>query len=110
GTGLTASKSVTDLAGNSSAVATSSPAVNVDKTAPVTSASPVATWSGVDVTVSLAASDGLSGVASTSFMVDGASAQTYDAGNLPTFSSTGMHTLEFWSVDNAGNNETHHVF
>ena len=70
GTGLTASKSVSDLAGNSSAVATSAPAVNIDKTPPVTSATAVPAWSNSDVSVTLSAADGLSGVAGTSYVVD----------------------------------------
>lgn len=107
GRGLTASKSVSDLAGNSSATATSSPAVNVDKTAPITSGDAVSGWNNVDVTVTLAPSDGLSGVATTKFTIDGGAEQTYGAGNMPSLSTEGVHNLAFWSVDNAGNEERH---
>ena len=110
GTGQTLSKSVTDLAGNSSPTATSSPAVNLDKTAPSTTATSATGGGGSTVSVTLAASDGLSGVASTMFRLDGGSTQTYGAGNVPTFTTQGSHTLEYWSVDKAGNSESHHTF
>jgi hypothetical protein len=112
GTGLTATKSVSDLADNPSSTATSSPAVNIDLTAPITTATPSFTgaWSSSDVTVGLAATDSLSGVASTHFKVDGGSDQTYGAGNVPTLSADGSHTLEYWSFDVAGNEEVHHTW
>ena len=108
GTGLTASKSVSDLAGNSSSAATSAPAVNIDKTPPVTSATAVPTWSNSDVSVTLSGTDGLSGMASTSYMVDGGGAQAY-TGTPVVVGAEGAHTLEFWSTDVAGNTETHKV-
>ena len=107
GTGLAVTKSVTDLAGNASNVATSSPAVNLDKTPPVTTASP-ATANGV-VTVTLSASDGLSGLGSTSFRMDGGAPQNYNAASKPAFTGEGSHSLEYWSTDNAGNGEVHHL-
>jgi hypothetical protein len=108
GTGLTASASVTDKAGNSTN-ATSSPAVKIDKTAPTTvaTAPAPANWNNVDVTVDLAASDGLSGVANTSYTIDGGGQQTYSPATKPTFATDGIHTLQYWSVDNAGNEESH---
>src|SRR5207247_10110157 len=50
GTGLTASTSVSDNAGNTTS-STSSPAVKIDKTAPTTSATAPANWNNNDVTV-----------------------------------------------------------
>ncbi len=86
-----------------------------DKTPPTTSA--VATnadtttytfgsWTHQSVTVSLSAVDsGGSGVASTFISVDG-SQQTYTT--PVTISTEGIHTVAFWSTDNAGNEETPH--
>ena len=96
------------MAGNSSAVATSAPSVNIDKTPPVTSATAVPAWSDADVSVTLSAADGLSGVAGTSYVVDSGGAEAY-SGTPVVIGTEGMHSLEFWSTDVAGNAETHHV-
>jgi hypothetical protein len=102
GTGLTASASVSDKAGNS-INATSSPAVNIDKTAPNTTATAPANWNNTDVTVSLNPSDALSGIAATNYTLDGG---TQQSGTSVAISAEGIHTLQFWSVDKAGNAET----
>jgi hypothetical protein len=102
GSGLTASASVSDKAGNSTNT-TSSPEVSIDKTAPNTSATAPTTWNNTDVTVSLNAADALSGVATTLYRLDGGSQQS---GTSVSISSEGDHTLSFWSVDKAGNVET----
>jgi hypothetical protein len=75
GTALTASATVGDKAGNS-ATATSPP-VKIDRTAPVTTATPSATanaagWFNKDLTVTLAATDALVGVARTEYNLDNA--------------------------------------
>jgi hypothetical protein len=101
GKGLTASASVGDKAGNITG-ATSSPAVNIDKTAPNTTATAPANWNNSNVTVSLNPSDGMSGVAATFYKLDGSDQQS---GTSVTISAEGVHTLGFWSVDNAGNTE-----
>jgi hypothetical protein len=101
GTGLTASASVSDRAGNSTN-STSSPAVKIDRTAPVTTATAPAGWVNTDVNVSLSASDALSGVDRTRFSIDGGAVQTGTSANV---SGEGEHTLEFWSEDLAGNVE-----
>ena len=98
-------RTVLDLAGN--ATSASSPPVKLDLTPPVTTASAVpASYTNNTVAVTLTASDNLSGVAQTIFTVDGGSTQV---GTSVTLSSDGVHTLTFWSVDNAGNVETAHV-
>jgi hypothetical protein len=102
GTGLTAANAVSDRAGNTTN-ATSSPAVNVDRTAPVTTATAPPAWNNTDVTVNLSASDALSGVAATHWSLDGGADQT---GNSVPVTTEGDHTLAFHSVDNAGNTET----
>ena len=103
GTGKTASASVSDKAGNTTN-AVSSPPVSIDNTPPSTSATAPSSWNNVDVNVSLLASDALSGVAATHYILGGGSIQT---GTSVPISTEGTHTLEYWSVDNAGNAETH---
>jgi len=99
---LTDTKSVSDNAGNST-TATSSPAVNIDKTAPTTGISGTSNnWTNGQVTVTLTPSDNLSGPASTSYSVDGGATQT---GTSFTLSSEGDHTVTYSSTDRAGNTE-----
>jgi uncharacterized protein YjbJ (UPF0337 family) len=96
---------VSDLAGN--AKTASSAPVKVDLTAPVTTASAIpSAYTSSDVLVSLSAIDSLSGVAQTHFVVDGGATQS---GTAVTFSTDGVHSLAFWSSDNAGNVEIAHV-
>ena len=99
---------VTDRAGNSATF--TSPAVNIDLTAPSSSAQVTATsgngdWYTGVVSVMLNASDNLSGVANVFYRLDGGSVQAY-SGTF-SISSDGVHNFEFWSVDQAGNTETH---
>ncbi len=107
GANQTQTVTVTDNAGNSATF--TSPAVNIDLTAPVTTATPSgpnngsATYTG-PVTVTLAATDNLSGVAATYYTVDGGAQQTYSAPF--TVSGDGTHAVTFWSSDNVGNTET----
>ncbi len=99
---------VTDKGGNTATF--TSPVVNIDLTSPSTSIqipglSQQQEWFTGPVPVTLVASDNLSGVASTFYSINGEPAQTYTS----TFSITGdgVYTIEFWSVDAAGNTETH---
>ena len=57
------------------------------------------------ITVTLSATDDLSGVANTFYTINGGPTQTYSS----TFSITndGIYSIEYWSVDVAGNTETH---
>ena len=64
--------SVSDLAGNSSTGTVSG--IKIDRTAPSTSASAPSAWVNNDVTVTLSATDLLSGVAATYSSLDGAPA------------------------------------
>ena len=102
GTGLTTTASVSDRAANHTNA--TSPAVNIDRTAPLTVATAPPTWNNTDVTVNLSASDALSGVADTHYILDGAAALT---GTSVPVTTEGVHTLEYWSVDKAGNEEVH---
>jgi hypothetical protein len=102
GTGLKASASVSDKAGNTTN-ADSAP-VNIDRTAPSTDATAPSGWTNKDQTVTLSATDALSGVKTTSYILDGGVQQT---GTSIAISGNGTHTLEFWSEDYAGNAEGH---
>ena len=76
-----------------------------DKTAPVTTSDALASYVGT-ATVLLSATDaGGSGVAHTYYTLD-AGAQVES--RTVVVSAVGTHTVEFWSVDGAGNTETPH--
>jgi hypothetical protein len=102
GKNLTSTTTVKNGAGLST-TATSSPAVNIDRTAPTTGISGTSNnWVNGAVTVSLTATDNLSGIASTSYTIDGGGTQT---GSSFTLSDEGDHTVTFFSTDKAGNAE-----
>jgi large repetitive protein len=104
GTDLTVARSVTDLAGNSTTA--TSPAVSIDRHAPITSADAPTAWMNQSTTVHLDAHDALSGVDHTWFILDGEPAQS---GTSVIVDTEGVHTLEYWSTDNADNEEDHHT-
>jgi hypothetical protein len=96
-----------DPAGNTETTKTLT--VSIDTTPPTTKATLSGqTGSGgahiAPVTVTLTATDSTSGVATTSYSLDGAAAQPYTA--PLTVSAAGAHTVSFFSVDQAGNAET----
>ena len=93
--------SCSDVAGNSSS--TTVGPINIDTTAPNTTATAPSGWNNTSVTVSLNAADALSGIAVTYYTLDGSAQQS---GTSVAISTEGTHTLQFWSVDNAGNTET----
>jgi hypothetical protein len=100
-----------DWAGNIEAVRTASFTITVHDTTPPTTTSNARPFYGATAVVTLTATDngGGSGVANTYYKVDGGSQQT---GTAPittvSISGAGPHTLEFWSVDVAGNIEAPH--
>ncbi|HEX5571943.1 MAG TPA: hypothetical protein VFX31_11170, partial [Ktedonobacterales bacterium] len=104
GAAVTTSASASDNAGNTT-TASSAP-VKIDLTAPTTSAVAPSGWNNTSVTVNLDATDNLSGVFATYYIVDGGAQQM---GASVAFSAEGDHTLQYWSVDNAGNSETAHT-
>lgn len=97
---LQAEQSVSDRAGNQTTVGVTG--IKIDQTAPVTVASVPSGWQAQAVTLDLTASDNLSGVASTSYTIDGGAPQT---GNSILLTADGTHAITFWSTDSAGNQE-----
>jgi large repetitive protein len=73
-----------------------------DVTPPVTTAETNLEWSKEDVAVTLSATDDLSGVKSTYYSINGTD---FVEGTSVTLDKQGMHTVSFYSVDNAGNVE-----
>lgn len=107
GTNQTQQVTVTDNAGNSATF--TSPAVNIDLTKPSTTAilpgvSQDQEWFGGSPLVTLSASDNLSGVSGSFFRLDGSGPNLAIGPFL--IPGEGTHTLEYFSVDNAGNIET----
>ena len=96
-----------DVAGNvelhKTAAFTITAPVPVDTTAPVTVSDAAASYV-TAATIKLSATDAGSGVAGTYYILDGA-AQI--AGTAINVTAVGAHTIEFWSVDVAGNVELH---
>lgn len=76
--------------------------VNPDATPPVTVAQYPADWVNTDVTVILTATDDVSGVMATYYRIDNGE---WQIGNRPTLQSEGIHTVEFYSVDQVDNTE-----
>ncbi|PLS08389.1 endo-1,4-beta-xylanase [Neobacillus cucumis] len=74
----------------------------VDTTAPVTTDNAPTAWVNKDVTVALHANDNGSGVKATYYKIDNGTEHT---GSTFTISDEGVHTITYWSVDNAGNVE-----
>jgi hypothetical protein len=103
GRGQTANATVSDQAGNT-AGATSSPTIGIDLTAPNTAIAALPEWNNNSVTVNFDANDALSGVAATYSTIDSGAEQS---GTSVTITDEGEHTLAFWSVDAAGNQEAH---
>lgn len=99
----------TDAAGNVEQPHTAY--VKIDKTAPVTTATPNPTmpangWYTDAVSVSLSSSDTASGVASSWFAIDGGIPQI---GTTFSLTAKGTHNVAYWSVDGAGNVESQHT-
>ena len=99
-----------DNAGN--AETTGAPiTLKIDKTAPTTKViNPISPDSGWFVTsgipVAFNATDDVSGVKATYYTIDGGARQTYGEPFTAEL-STGTHTITYWSVDLAGNEEAH---
>src|SRR5687767_4146752 len=78
----------------------------IDTTLPATIDDAPAGWRSSDVTITLSASDALSGIASTQYRVDGGAFQSGTSIVVPApadHSNDGAHSVEYRSTDNAGN-------
>ena len=75
--------------------------INIDRTAPLTTADAPSGWQRSSVTVTLSPSDNLSGVASTEYRLDGGPWVTGTSIQL----GEGRHALSYRSTDRAGNVE-----
>ena len=66
-------------------------------------------WHTSDVIITLAATDEESGVKETYYMINGGTVEAVGAAGQPVIATEGAdNTLEYWSVDNAGNEELPH--
>ncbi|MEN3332301.1 MAG: hypothetical protein V7641_1666 [Blastocatellia bacterium] len=99
GAAVTGTITITDRAGNSSSLTTD--AAKIDKTSPVTTHN--VSGSGNQATITLNASDNLSGVAATSYSINNGAAQSY-SGPF-TITGVGSYTITYSSTDVAGNTE-----
>jgi hypothetical protein len=77
--------------------------VHIDTAAPVTGDNAPAGWHSGPVTLTLAAADASSGVARTTWSLDGAAARS---GTSVPVTGDGVHTVAYFSTDNAGNAES----
>ncbi|MEC0091203.1 DUF7402 domain-containing protein [Paenibacillus macquariensis] len=77
-----------------------------DQEAPMTTDNASTDWMNKDVTVLLDATDSGTGVASTHYILNDGEEQT---GNSVVFKEEGVHKLQYWSVDKAGNVEERHT-
>ena len=75
----------------------------VDDTPPVTTDNSPQTWQNNDFTVTLNATDDIRGVAYTSYKIDSGE---WVNGTLVSINTEGNHTIEYYSVDWAGNTES----
>jgi hypothetical protein len=95
----------TDTAGQKG---TTSIKINLDKTAPQTTAETPAPgasgWYNADVNITLSAVDTLSGLSNTQYRINGG--QWQNSTGLVKLSSEGSNLLEYQSIDIAGNEET----
>ena len=99
---------ISDRVGNQSPPSATSLIAKVDATTPVTSDDAPAGWQSSAVTVTLSVNEAGSGVASTSYRIDGGAFQGGTSIAIPApadHSNDGVHTIEYRSTDNAGNVE-----
>ncbi|MBO3832984.1 MAG: PQQ-binding-like beta-propeller repeat protein [Candidatus Brockarchaeota archaeon] len=79
-----------------------------DVNPPITRAIYEDVWHNADFTITLEASDDLSGVAETYYRINNGPMKMVSVDGHPLITVEGANnTLEYWSVDNAGNEETH---
>jgi hypothetical protein len=93
-----------DNAGNWTTTASSMGPFLIDTTAPTTGSNIGAGWVNIAPTVTLSATDPLSGVAGTMVRTD---VGTWNSYTVPfAYATDGIHTFDYYSTDTAGNIET----
>lgn len=94
----------TDNAGNTAS--DTQTAIHIDKTPPNTGISGPSGWTNTGVVVTLSPNDALSTIDATHYILNGGGQQT---GVNIAIATEGIHSIEYWSVDKAGNVEAHHT-
>ena len=92
-----------DAAGNWATAKNFGP-IQIDTVKPTTTCSAPSTWTSATVNATLTATDPSGPVATTRYQLDASPTATYNA--TITVSAEGTHTLQFWSIDSAGNVES----
>ena len=104
----TVTYNVVDSNGNAAVQVTRTVNV-VDTTAPSTSDNYNGLWHTSDFTITLSAVD-VGGVSETYYKINGGTTMTLSANGQPIITVEGAaNSLEYWSVDRAGNVEVHHT-
>jgi len=81
----------------------------LEKTPPTTVYNYDGLWHTADFTITLTATDDLSGVAETYYIINDGPTKTVNTDGQPLISTEGANNkLEYWSIDNAGNEELPH--
>jgi len=81
-----------------------------DNTPPTTIDNYDGLWHKADFTITLTSTDDMSGVAATSYKINGGATKTVSVDGQPSITTeSATNSLEYWSVDVAGNEETHHT-
>lgn len=84
------------------------PYIQTDSTPPLTVTSYDYSWYNTSFSILLFAADDLSGVAHIYYRINGGPIKEVSTNGYP-FITEEESTLEYWSIDNANNEETHHV-
>jgi hypothetical protein len=100
--------SVNDVFGFQNSV-TKTVTVNLDSQAPVTSDDYEGKPHTAGFTITLTATDNQTGVADTFYRINSGVTQTVTENGQPLISMAGVNKLEYWSEDNAGNQESIHT-
>jgi hypothetical protein len=83
--------------------------VNYDFTPPNTTCSIKDVWYKLDLSIKLECSDNLSGISETYYRINNGSVKAVSIDGQPLITTESMNnTIEYWSVDNAGNEELPH--
>lgn len=84
---------------------------SLDKIPPTTSDNYDNSWHNANFTIKLNATDGMSGIAETYYRInDDTIIKTVRADGQPSITTENAdNKLEYWSIDNSGNEENHHI-